>query len=44
MGGKWLINARRLDAARQASLLSTSINPPDILRPFYEHRAFACTF
>ena len=43
-GGKWPRNTRRLDAARQAFLLFTSINPPDTLRPFYDHRAFACTF
>ena len=43
-GGKWLRDTRRLDAARQAFLLFTSINLPDSLRPFYEHRAFACTF
>ena len=30
-GGNWLKNTRRLDAARQASLLFISINPPDIL-------------
>ena len=29
--GEWLRNTGRLDTARQASLLFTSINPPDIL-------------
>ena len=31
-GGNWLKNTRRLDAARQASLLFISINLPDTLR------------